>query len=80
HFNHAGTNPSGIYGDVNNNGDVGVSDVVYLINYLFRDGVLPPVPNQADINADCDVSVSDVVYFIAHLFKSGPLPQPGCVE
>lgn len=65
-------------GDANGDGAVSVADIVYLINYLFKDGPEPPDMNLADVNADCRVSVSDVVYLINYLFKSGPAPQQGC--
>jgi hypothetical protein len=31
-------------GDVNDDGIVDVSDVIYLINYLYKDGPAPPAP------------------------------------
>lgn len=65
-------------GDVNQNGGVDLADVVFLINYLFRDGPAPPYPPCADPNIDCSVSLVDVVYLINYLFRSGPGPQPGC--
>ncbi len=59
-------------GDANGDGKVSVSDVVHLINYLFKGG---PVPvNPSDANGDGKISVSDVVYLINYLFKGGPLP------
>jgi len=61
-------------GDANRDGHVTVSDVIYLINYLFKSG---PPSNPAiagDANCDGQVSVSDVIYLINYLFKSGPPP------
>jgi hypothetical protein len=60
-------------GDANVDGKVTVSDVVYLINYLFKGG---PEPWKAysDANGDERVTVSDVVYLINYLFKGGPPP------
>jgi hypothetical protein len=58
---------------------VNVTDVIYLINYLFKSGP-PPYPIAAgDVNADCTVNVTDVIYLINYLFKSGPAPKPGCI-
>jgi hypothetical protein len=63
-----------ICGDANGNGVVDVSDVVYLISYLFIGGD-PPVPMQAgDVNLDGVVDSADVVYLINYLFKGGPPP------
>ena len=61
-------------GDANGDGKVTVSDVVYLINYLFKGGP-PPIPYEAgEANCDARVTVSDVVYLINYLFKGGPPP------
>jgi hypothetical protein len=65
-------------GDVNGDGKVTVSDVIYLINYLFKGGP-PPVPLKAgDVNCDGKETVSDVVYKINYLFKGGPKPCQDC--
>jgi len=61
-------------GDANGDGKVSVSDVVYLINYLFKGG---PAPNPlwvGDANCDGKITVSDVIYLINYLFKGGPPP------
>jgi hypothetical protein len=64
-------------GDVNGDGLINVTDVVYLINYLFISG--PPPAPMATGNANCDgsVNVSDVVYLINSLFVSGSPPPCG---
>ncbi len=66
---------SAMWGDANGDKKVSVSDVVYLINYLFKGGP-PPVPELlvGDVNCDGKISVSDVVYLINYLFKGGPPP------
>ena len=66
-----------ICGDVNADAGASVSDVVYLINYLFKGGSFPrciPFNSCADANGDGGISVSDVVYLINYLFKGGPPP------
>jgi hypothetical protein len=61
-------------GDANADGKVTVSDVVYLINYLFKGGPAPKPFEAAEANCDGKVTVSDVVYLINYLFKGGPQP------
>jgi hypothetical protein len=62
-------------GDVNHDGKITVSDVVYLINYLFKNGPAPiPVTEVGDANYDKTVTVSDVIYLINYLFRGGPAP------
>ncbi len=67
-----------LWGDANRDGNVGVSDVIVMINYLFKGGPAPNPLNIADNNCDGDVSVSDVVYLINYLFKGGSAPHSGC--
>lgn len=64
-----------IRGDVNGDKQRTVSDVVYMINYLFKGGP-PPAGGLllADVNCDTKVTVADVVYLINYLFKGGPPP------
>ncbi len=65
-----------VRGDGNGDGVLNTSDVVYLINYLFRDGS-PPEPLVAgDANCDVSVDAADVIYLINYLFTGGP--KPGC--
>ncbi len=70
-------------GDANTDGSTSISDVIFLINYLFKGGP-PPVPlSIGDANCckegdgSCTVvnlSVSDVIYLINYLFKGGKAP------
>jgi len=62
-----------LYGDANQDTKVTVSDVVYLVNYLFKGGSEPWLL-FSDCNNDQKVSVSDVVYLVNYLFKGGPIP------
>ncbi|MDH4223045.1 MAG: dockerin type I repeat-containing protein [candidate division Zixibacteria bacterium] len=61
-------------GDANADKEITVSDVIYLINYLFKGGSKPVPLESGDVNCDTDISVSDVVYLINYLFKSGSSP------
>ncbi len=70
--------PMPLCGDANSDGTVSVSDVIYLINYLFKGGSAPNPFLIGDVNGDEQLSVTDVVYLISYLFKGGP--QPGCPE
>jgi hypothetical protein len=65
-----------IYGDANGDGEVTVSDAVYLINYLYKGGPAPDPMDAGDADCDGDVDISDVIYIINYLFKGGP--PPGC--
>lgn len=62
-------------GDVNDDGDVNVSDALRIINYVFEGGVLHPVTACGDANGDKVVNISDGVYIINYIFVGGS--QPG---
>jgi agmatine deiminase len=69
--------PEAVCGDVTDNGEVDGGDVVYLINYLFKNGTEPlcvPITACADVNLDGEVNAADVVYLINYLYQSGPEP------
>ncbi|KPL04648.1 MAG: hypothetical protein AMJ73_04030 [candidate division Zixibacteria bacterium SM1_73] len=61
-------------GDCNGDGVVNSADVVYLINYLFKDGSAPDPLEVADVNCDGTINSADIVYLIDYLFKEGPAP------
>ena len=63
-------------GDANLDGNVSLSDIVYLISYLFKQGNAPSPIQSGDANCDDNVSLSDIVYLIAYLFKQG---SPPCI-
>ncbi len=61
-------------GNVNRDNTVNIADVVYMINFLFRNGPEPWL-YMGDCNADRVVSISDVVYLIGYLFKGAKPPE-----
>jgi len=64
-----------ICGDVDGSGGVpNVSDLTYLVAYLFQSGPEPPVPTAADVDGNNDINVSDLTYIVAYLFQGGPPP------
>lgn len=61
-------------GDVNGDGSIDIGDMVYLLNYLYKNGPTPFPLASADANCDGVVNIGDVIYLINYLFKGGPLP------
>jgi len=61
-------------GDCNGDGVIDVGDVVYLLNYLFKNGPAPQPLSLGDVNADTMVDVGDVVFLLNYLFRNGPAP------
>lgn len=62
-------------GDVNWDGQLDLSDLFYLVKYLFQGGPWPlPEFIVGDVNCDNQVDLSDIVYLANHLFLQGPAP------
>lgn len=67
--------PEYVCGDVNGNGSgPNVSDLTYLVNYMFKGGAPPPVVEAADVNGNNVINVADVTYLVGYLFTGGPTP------
>jgi len=61
-------------GDPNADGSISSADVVFLIDYLFKNGPKPCPVEAGDANCDGAISSADVVFLIDYLFKGGPSP------
>jgi uncharacterized protein CbrC (UPF0167 family) len=60
-------------GDVNIDGIVSASDIIYLVNHVFKSGPPPqPVPETGDVNCDGAVTAADIIRLVGYVFKSGP--------
>jgi CubicO group peptidase (beta-lactamase class C family) len=65
-------------GDANGDAATDISDVVYLIAYIFSGGSAPSPLLAGDANCDHAVDISDVVYLIAYIFSGGAAPCAVC--
>ncbi len=63
-------------GDVTGDGLIDIEDVLYLINYLYKNGLAPDPLPAGDANCDGVIDLGDVLYLISYLYKGGP--APGC--
>jgi hypothetical protein len=67
-------------GDASNDSLVTAADIVFLINYFFKNGPEPCIMEAADPNGDCVADPADIVYLINYFFREGDPPQPGCAH
>jgi len=62
-------------GDTNTDGVTDLEDVLYLINYLYKNGPVPvPILQVGDVDCDGVVDLGDVLYLISYLYKGGLPP------
>ncbi len=66
-------------GDVNVDSVHTSSDIIYLVNYVFRGGPLPlPVEVAGDVNCNGVIASADIIYTVNFVFKGGPEPCDVC--
>lgn len=61
-------------GDVNGDGAIDISDLVYLVSYMFSFGPAPVTPKSSDVAGDGGTDISDLIYLVEYMFNGGPPP------
>ncbi|MCH9032179.1 MAG: hypothetical protein IIB00_07980, partial [candidate division Zixibacteria bacterium] len=61
-------------GDANSDTQVDLTDVIFIVDFVFRGGMEPISLDAADANASGEVEVGDVVYLVNYMFRRGPPP------
>jgi hypothetical protein len=65
-----------VCGDINADGlGPNIADLVYYVDYLFRNGPAPPIPNFSDVDGSGMLNVADLTYMVDYFFRNGPTPQ-----
>jgi len=77
-FNLTVNPPLPICGDLNTDQTVNISDIVYLINYIYLNGTEPDNELKADVNCDGKISLTDVIYLVNYVFRGGADPCADC--
>lgn len=62
-------------GDFNLSCSATSSDIISLVNYVFKGGTPSPDPWTMDVNTDGSVTSSDIIFLVNFVFKGGPAPQ-----
>ena len=66
-------------GDVTEDCKINSTDIIYLVNYVFKGGPEPKPETEAG-NVDCKggVTSADIIYLVNFVFKGGPPPLGRC--
>lgn len=59
-----------ICGEVNGDGEINILDVVFLINFVYKDGPAPELFEAADVNSDGKINILDIICYINNLYKN----------
>jgi hypothetical protein len=63
-------------GDANGDGIIDGGDIVFLLNYLFRDGPLPDPVQAGDNNCTCgQIDTGDVIFLLSYLYRGWHAPE-----
>lgn len=66
-------------GDVDTSGTITSSDVIRLVNYVFKGGAVPqPCWVSGDIDCTGAITSADIIVLVNFVFKSGPDPCDAC--
>ena len=66
-------------GDIDNQGGttpINISDLTYIVDYLFVQGPEPVCRFNADLNNDMEIMITDLTFLVDYLFGNGPAPVP----
>ena len=69
----------GLRGNIDNDSEnvIDVADLVFMVDYQFRNGDAPVCLDEADLVIDGVVDVADLVFMVDYQFRNGDAP-PDC--
>jgi len=63
-----------ICGDIDGDDTVNLLDVIFLINYLYKEGTAPNPPERGDLDGSGAANMLDITMLINYLYNEGPAP------
>jgi hypothetical protein len=68
-----------VAGDVNLDSVVTASDIISLVNFVFKGGAVPqPCEANGDVNCSGSVTAADIIHEVNYVFKAGSPPCDIC--
>ncbi len=63
-----------ICADIDNDGEgPNISDLVYLVDFMFNSGPPPPIVAASDFDGDDEITIADLVALVDFMFNDGPV-------
>lgn len=66
-------------GDLNQDGNVNLLDILGLIGVIYEEAPEPADPNLGDVDHSCNLNLLDILYLIDFIYGEGTDPLMGCV-
>ncbi len=63
-----------IRGNADGQGDLGIGDAIFILSFMFQNGVTPPCMDAADTNDNGLVDIGDAIGILSYLFAQGAPP------
>ena len=67
--------PAYVPGDANGDGTLDISDIIFIIQYIFGGGPAPAPAIRADADCSGAIDISDAVYLVYYIFNGGSAPH-----
>ena len=64
-----------ICGDFDGQEGTNILDIVFLINYIYKNGPAPDQIISANVDGIPGINILDIVYLINYIYKNGPEPD-----
>ncbi|NOY88144.1 MAG: hypothetical protein GXO93_01985, partial [FCB group bacterium] len=61
-------------GDLDYNNKYTMNDIVYIANYMFRNGPDPTPLTVGDVDGSGTINIADIAYLVNYMYKAGPRP------
>jgi hypothetical protein len=66
-------------GDIDNSQAIDIGDIVFMVDYMFTNGLEPAYISACDVNGDCmDVNIADLIYLVDYFFNFGDQLEFAC--
>jgi hypothetical protein len=66
-------------GDVNQDGEINITDLYDVVSYMFEGGDPPAAMEACDVNGNCfGPDIADLTYLVSYMFAEGDMPVFSC--